>query len=394
MSEKPYTLPPMGEQSKFNKAKAVVVVIAVTIGLLMVMKIFKPEIEKKEAVNIVSSVETISVQAIDFTPPITTEGMVLPQTKINISAEVAGKVVFVADNFKNGGAFAKDEVLLKIDPVDYQLAITRAQANISSQQANLDLQQAKSDLAKKDWVKYGKKGKPNALNLNIPQVDSAKAALLGAKADLKLAQRNLDKTIVTAPFDGVMLSKGSDLGQFVSMGVALASVASTEVAEIRVSLSDEQLIMSGLVNFDQTQNVSVVITSEEIGSQQWQGKLASIEAQRDARTLFNYAIIEVILPFTQNVSALRFNTFVDVQFQGQTLESVYPISRSYMMLENKLKLLDSQSKLLIKSVEVVYSDDESFYVSGGLKDGDQVITTQLPGIKPGSLLNVVNQQEK
>lgn len=394
MSENSYTLPPMGESTKSNKAKAIIVVILVTVVLLMVMKMFKPEIEKKEFIEVVPIVETMSLQAISFTFPMKTEGMVLPKTRINISAEVAGKIIHVAENFKNGGVFEKDEVLLKIDPIDYQLAITRAKANIAAQQANLDLQQAKSDLARKDWAKYGKKGKPGALNLNIPQVDSAKAALLGAKADLKLALRNLEKTIITAPFEGVILSKNSDLGQFVTMGVTLAGVASTEMAEIRVSLSDEQLIMGGLSNFDQTQKVGVVVTSQEIGRQLWHGKLAAIEAQRDAKTLFNYGVVEVPLPFTQQDSALRFNTFVEVQFQGKTLESVFVLPRSFMMLNNKIKLLDSKSQLLIKSVNVVYSDNENFYISSGLNEGDQVITTQLPGIKSGSLLKIVEDQEK
>lgn len=395
MSEQNYRLPPMGEtqSNKSNMPKKilpVIVVLGAIVLLWVVMGLFKPEIEKKSDEKIVPAVETIQITAIDFIIPIKTEGMVLPKTKINISAEVLGKIVYVSDKFTNGGVFKEGDVLIKIDPVDYQLAITRAKANVAAQVANLDLQQAKSDLAKTDWKKYGKKGKPNALNLNLPQVASAKAALSGAKADLNLATRNLDKTIVKAPFNGVMLSKNVDLGQFVNIGVALAGVASTQVAEIRVSLSDEQLSMSGLDQFDSNSTIQVVIGSQEIPGQQWRGKVSAVEAQRDARTLFNYAVVQVELPFTQQASALRFNTFVEVAFKGKTLKDVFRLSRSYVMLNNRVKVLDDQSSLQIKSVEVVYSDEDNLYIANGLNEGDKIITTQLPSTQIGSKLNLEN----
>ncbi len=388
MSKQTHTLPPMGEEHKKKKSYIlpIVVVIAITVALLMLMKTLKPQEQKKDEDVVVTTVEVISIQPVDYTIPIQTEGMVLPQTSISFSAEIAGKIVNVADDFSNGGQFSKGEVLVEIDDNDYQLAITRAQANVANAKASLDLEQAKSDLARKDWVKYGKKGKPSALNLNLPQVASAHAALDGANADLKLAQRNLDKTKVVAPFDGVIFNKMADVGQFVSTGMALATIASTEVAEIRVALSDDQLVQSGLN--DSLDNVHVSISSEETQNVHWQGLVKQIEAQRDARTLMNYVVIEVEDPFMQQQMALRFNTFVAVEFPGMTLKGIYPLNREYMLLNNRIKVLDSDSKLSIKSVDIAYSDDDYFYLSQGLDKKDKVITTQLPSIKPGSQLKL------
>jgi RND family efflux transporter MFP subunit len=396
MSNQKYTLPPKQEaienSNKLKKVIPVIVVIAIVVSLWYLMSLLKPTIKKKEDTITVPVVTTIKISPLDFVIPIHAEGMVLPQTKINISSEVSGKIVYVSDKFSNGGSFDKDDILIKIDPMDYQLAITRAKASVAAQVANLDLEQAKSDLAKLDWKKYGKKGKANPLNLNLPQVASAKAALSGAKADLKIAQRNLNKTIIKAPFSGVILNKNVDLGQFVSLGTALASIASTEVSEIRVSLSDAQLRMSGLDDFSDDSDVNVSISSDETSQQSWFGKVAAVEAQRDARTLFNYTVVEIKEPFTQQAIPLRFNTFVEVEFDGKTLYSVIPLSRNYMMLNNKVKLLDSQSQLLIKTVEVAYSDDDYFYVSDGLSADDRVIITQLPGIKSGSKLKQSKEQ--
>jgi len=392
MSNQKHTLPPMGhkisnkKRKKANYILPIFIVIGITFALMVLMNKFKANEEKKHEGKIIPAVEVVSINPIDFVIPITSEGMVMPKTSISFSAEISGKIISVADNFSNGGQFIKGDVLVKIDSRDYELAIIRAQANVASAKAKLDLEQAKSDLARNDWKKYGKKGKPTALNLNLPQVDSAKAALDGAKADLNLAKRNLDKTKVVAPFDGVIFSKTADVGQFVSTGMSLATIASTEVAEIRVALTDVQLNQSGLNQ--SIENVWVDISSEETNEVIWQGKVKQIEAQRDARTLMNYMVIEVIHPFTQQATALRFNTFVSVEFAGNTLLGVYPINRQYMLLNNKVKILDSQLKLMIKPVEVIYSDDQMFYISNGLEMDDRIITTQLPNVKTGSQLKL------
>jgi RND family efflux transporter MFP subunit len=386
-------LPPMGDVAKTPQSNGfipVMVVLLVTAALIFVMFKLKPKEQKKEHSTFIPTVEVIQVRPIDYVVPIQSDGMVLPKTKINIAAEVSGKITFVAKNFRNGGAFGKGDVLLNIDPVDYELVIIRAKANVASQQANLDLQQAKSDLAKTDWKKYGKNSKANALNLNLPQVASAKAALSAARADLQLAQRDLEKTKIVAPFSGVILSKMVDLGQFVNLSTALASIASTEIAEIRMSLSDEQLQLSGLAQFDGSQNVAVKISSEEAQGLQWQGKIVSIEAQRDAKTLFNFAIIEVAQPFKQQNTPLRFNTFVNITLNGKTLHQVYPLERAYITLENNVHVFSPQAQLLDKKVDIIYADDAYKYISSGIDSDDKIITTGLSLIKVGDDLKLDN----
>ena len=368
----------------FGKIVPFLLVFAVTMALFMVMKRMKPEIDKKPAIAIVPTVSVTQIEPIDYAVPIISEGMVTPKTSIAFSSEISGQITAVSSRFVIGGQFQKGDVLISIDPKDYQLAITKAQANVSAQEANLDLEQAKSDLAKNDWQKYGKKGTPSALNLNLPQVASAKAALAGARADLLLARRNLEKASIIAPFDGVVLSKNVDVGQFVTMGTMLANIASIEVAEIRVALSDRQLIDGGF--YKRLSDISVNITSSEAQGNQWQGKVAQIEAQRDAQTLMNFVVIEVQRPFTQQNLPLRFNTFVDVHLTGRLLSGVFPVSRHLMTLDQQLNVLDESSRLQVHQVSLGHADDDMVYITEGLAAGDQVITTQLSGLPVGTLL--------
>ncbi|MCF6319022.1 MAG: efflux RND transporter periplasmic adaptor subunit [Proteobacteria bacterium] len=382
------TLQSTEQSNKVKPVLLVFLVLSVTAVLAFVMFMLMPNEQKKENIKIIPAVEVIQIQPIDYVVPIKSEGVALPKTQINLAAEVSGKINFVADGFINGGTFSQGDVLLKIDPRDYELAITRAKANVAAQLASLDLEQAKSDLAKNDWEKYGKKGKANALNLNLPQVASAKAALDGAKADLQLAKRNLEKTHITAPFSGVILNKMVDFGQFVGVGTSLVNVASTEIIQIRLSLSDQQLHNSDLDKFDGSQNISVKITSEELPNTHWLGKIVSIEAARDVQTLFNYVIVEINQPFTQQNTPLRFNTFVNATLNGITLYQVYPVERGNIMPGDKVKLLSPQSLLAHKKVEVIYADSEYKYISKGIDSDDRIITTGLSHIKVGDKLKL------
>lgn len=359
------------------------IVLVVLLALMAVMKSMKPVIEKKAEEVVIPMVQTIQLKPQDYLIPIISEGIVKPKAIVNLTAEVSGKITKISDAFANSGSFKKGDLLIQIDPSDFQLAITKAQANVSSQQANLELQQAKSDLAQKDWKKYGKKGKPSSLNLNLPQVKSAQAALAGAQADLKLAKRNLDKTQLLAPYDGVVLQRTVNIGQFVNVGTQIGQIASAEVAEVRVSLSDEQ------ISFIQKNNSSdqVTISSLEIGNTTWNGHIVNIESQRDARTLLNTAIINVPNPLTQNNIPLRFNSYVNIELKGNTLKNVFALSRNYIQLGDKVKVLDSDSKLQYRELEIAYSDSEFLYIKKGIKLNDEIITTQIPNLRQGSLLN-------
>lgn len=388
MSENNHIIEATGAKKK-KSLLPVIVVLAITVSLIVLMKMRKPEIAKKEDIQKIPTVKTLSIAPVDYTIPVNREGMVLPKIQISLASELSGKISYVAPEFANGGHFKKGDVLVRIDSRDYELAITKAKANVAAQQASLDLEQAKSDLARSDWKKYGKKGEPTALNLNIPQVDSAKAALAGARADLLLAQRNLEKTNIPAPFDGVILSKSVDVGQYVNPGMVLASIASVEVAEIRVALTDEQLHFSHLI--DMSDEVIVDISSDETEQSKWTGKVVEIEAQRDAKTLLNYVVINVDLPFSQNSTPLRFNTFVNVKFDGRKLQSVYPIDRNLVLLNDKINLLNKKSQLEIRPVEIVFADEEKYYISKGLSSDSKIITTKLSNIMEGSQLQLISK---
>ena len=89
---------------------------------------------------------------------VNTQGTVAPRTETILVSEVSGKVSSVSAAFVAGGFFRAGEVLLQIDPSDYQTALKRAEAALASRQARLADEQARSDQALRDWRNLGRTG--------------------------------------------------------------------------------------------------------------------------------------------------------------------------------------------------------------------------------------------
>ena len=169
------------------------------------------------------------------------QGTVEPRTTSTLVAQVGGRIVDVADAFAVGGLFRRGQVLVRIDPRDYELAVRDAEAAVAQARVQLEREQAEAELARRDWEELGDGGEPSALLLHKPQLAQARAALEAAQASVERARLNLERTRVSAPFDGRVRAKQADLGQSVAAGTPLADVFATEYAEVRLPVTKEDL---------------------------------------------------------------------------------------------------------------------------------------------------------
>ena len=79
------------------------------------------------------------------------QGTVQPRTRSTMLPEVSAKVIEVSPSFKPGGFFEKDEVLLKLDPVDYETAVVVSKAAMAQAESMLAEEQAKAEQARENW---------------------------------------------------------------------------------------------------------------------------------------------------------------------------------------------------------------------------------------------------
>ncbi|OUS31230.1 hypothetical protein A9Q99_04325 [Gammaproteobacteria bacterium 45_16_T64] len=368
-----------------NKALKVVLPIAAIIGALVVSALLfmsRPKVELKpvEIKQPLVSVTPVQSQALSI--PVVTRGTVTPGTEIQLTSEVSGQVRTVSNHFANGGFFKKGEVLVKVDPIEYEVNISRAKANVAkAKQAEL---QAHAEFKARSRVRGVKR---DAYASGKAQWDQAKSSLQAAKAELESAQLQKKRTIIKAPFDGRVRYKSVDVGQYIRPGVQLGTIYAVDVAEVRLPLSDRQL---GLVDVPlryqeaaEMEGTPVILKGQYGGkTYEWMGRVVRAEGGLDEKNRLLYVVAQIEDPYARDVNQpdrppLSAGTFVEAKIAGRYHESVFTIPRRALRNGNQLWLVDADKRLFRREVDVLYKGKDQIYVQGGLTNGEQVVLSQL-----------------
>ena len=182
-------------------------------------------------------------------------GSVTPRTETSLTGEVAGQIVEVFPQFVSGGFFKRGDLLVKIDDRTYRAEVKRSQAAVAAAETLITREQGLSDYALQDWRRLNPDKEATDLALRKPQLAEARANLQSALADLERKEGDLERTVVRAPYDGMIRQKLADVGQFVGAGTQLAVIFASDVAEIRLPLPDKDLpfverLSDGTSHFD------------------------------------------------------------------------------------------------------------------------------------------------
>lgn len=338
------------------------------------------------------------VESLNFA--VVSQGPVAPRTETTLVAEVSGQIVSVSSNFIAGGFFRKGEVLLQIDPSDYETALMSAQAGLAARKAQLADQKARSEQALKDWNNLGRQGQPSDLVLRKPQLAEAQAAVQAAEAELRRAERNLERTRIKVPYDGLVRNKMVDVGQFVSPGTPLGVTFAVDYAEIRLPLSSTDLAFLDLpsaTRLDRAHRVPVTLVSNtNADTREWQAEIVRTEGVVDERSRVVYAVAEVVDPYgvlgQSTQPQLRMGTFVSARIQGLRADDVVVLPRSVLQNDHTVLVANSDRKLEIREVEVLRAEPRLVYIASGLESGELVVTTSLDAPIPGTRLSITGEE--
>ena len=221
----------------------VLVVVLILFGFagLLTLNALKPPMEKKTAPVAMPLARTVTVHTDTISVPIEGQGTVHPLQEIQLVPQVGGKIVFISPALVDGGEYKKKDVLLKIDPADYNISVTLAEARVKDAESKYVLAEQESSVAKSDWYHLNPGQTPPPLVAKEPQLATAKANLAAQKAELERAKLNLSRTQLKAPFDGRVSQKKVDIGQYISPGQAVATLYSIEAAEIVLPMESNHL---------------------------------------------------------------------------------------------------------------------------------------------------------
>lgn len=372
--------------SKILKAGLPVVVVVLAIVAARAIISSKPEASRRPPATPALAVEATRVAPQAFEVIVSADGTVRPRTQSTLVPEVPGRIISISPNFRDGGFFEKGDVLLRIEPRDYELALATAEAQVAQASAALEQELALAEVVKNDWKQLGKTA-PD-LGLRKPQIAAARAALLSAQSQLERARVDLDRTTIRAPYAGRVLEQGADVGQFVTVGTVLARIYAVDYVEIRLPLSNRQLEFVDLPERyrddagKQAPQGPAVTIEAKVGSTayQWEGRLVRAEGAIDTQSRQLYVVAQVDDPYARGPEGrppLRIGQFVTARIRGRTLEDVFVVPRSALREGDSLLLVDADSRLEHRPVRVVWSDAQQAVIDSGLQDGDIVTLTGL-----------------
>ena len=232
---------------------ALIILLSAAAAFWMANQESVPELVKPEPPSML--VDVMRARANQVQISIEAQGSVTPRTQTVLVSEVSGLIIEVSPAFVAGGFFKKGDVLVQIDDRNYRADVKRAQASVATAQTLVTRERGLADYAESDW----ERAKPSLstsraasdLALRKPQLAEAIANLEFAEAELAKRLGDLDRTIIRAPYDGLVREKRADVGQFVAAGTQLALTFATDVAEIRLPLPDKELPYLDLSVLDQ-----------------------------------------------------------------------------------------------------------------------------------------------
>ena len=195
------------------------------------------------------------------------------------------------------------------------------------------------------------------------------------------ARRNLERTYIRLPYEGIVRSKESDLGQFVNPGTRLGVVFATDFAEVRLPLTDADLAFVDLPNTSDVTSTgsvegpSVILTAVQKGRPvKWAASIVRTEGVVDEKSRVTYAVARVADPYRLHADGeeLPVGTFVSAIIQGGAAENVVRVPRTLLRGSNELVFVDEENKLRIRSVGIVRADSRFVYIGEGAKSGDRI----------------------
>lgn len=332
----------------------------------------------------------VRVLAVDPAPVqlrVHAQGTVSPRTETQLVPEVAGNVVWMSPNLVAGGYFEEGETLLRIDGRDYVANVRRAEASLARAQADNEL--AQFELNRSEELYSRQLISRSDYEERIRAARVADTAVADAELVLQTARNDLDRTIMTAPFAGLVRSEQVDIGQFINRGNSIAEVYATDALEVRLPIADQQLAWLN-VPLDQRGEMppeaapAVRLTAEFAGRRHvWTGYLARTEAQIDPGSRMVYAIARVRPDDDEQVAAPPVGLFVQAEIEGIAEDDIVVLPRLALRDDNQVLVVDTENRLHFREVDIlrVYRDD--VYVSGGLERGERVNVSPLQTVVEG-----------
>jgi RND family efflux transporter MFP subunit len=290
-------------------------------------------------------------------------------------------------------------MLLKIDPIDFELRVRQRQTDVATAKAKLSLEMGQQSVAMREYELLGEtiSDANRDLVLRKPQLAQAEAALAAAQSELDLAELDLARTLVKAPFNSTIRARNVNEGMQVTTATALATVTGSDEYWVELTVPVHQLKWISIPrNGDETGSiVRLRSQSYAAGDAYREGTvlrlLPDLEPDgRLARLLVQVMDPLALLPENAGKPRMIIGDYVSAEIEGVGVPSAVALNRTFFRDGDQVWLMTPDKTLELRPVEVAFRNVDTLLVTSGLRAGEQVITTDLPAAVEGMALRTAD----
>ncbi|MEZ5935550.1 MAG: efflux RND transporter periplasmic adaptor subunit [Alphaproteobacteria bacterium] len=401
-----------------------VVLLAASLAGAGYLRATKPEVTPAPETETVWSVRAVTVERRDHQPILDLYGQLVAGREVTIRPKVAGEVIEASDKLREGGRFAEGEVMLRIDPFDYQAAIDdlRAQtaeaaarrdelsANRATEETMLVLDRDQRDLIRRDVERYERLSGSRAasekalddariaLSRQTGTVSQREQAIVMLEAKLaqqdaviarlsvaeRRARRDLADTTIKAPFAGVIADVGAERGQQLGLNDTVALLIDDRALEISFQLADAdfgRLWQSGLIG-------RKVTGRWKLGRSEFAlpATIARVVPTIDPAS--GGVTVYASLDDRHDDVPLRPGAFIEIEMQDRLYEDVVQLPASALFDQDTVYVI-ADSRLRAERVDLVSITGSDVLVRADIAEGTEILASRLAEVAPGLRVEVV-----
>jgi len=372
-------------------------------------------------------VDAVTVARADLRPTLTLYGEIVAGRSVDLRALVAGQVVSVSDQLVEGGRIAQGEELLRIDPFAFEGALVRANADLAETRARiaeLDARvlqeeaamsrareqltitereidrlrtltergaaperQLDDALLRLSQAESALEARESQLAVFEAQRDQLDAAIARLEFGVAQAQRNLDDTVLRAPFDALISAPQAEEGKIIGSNERIATLVATERLEARFSLSDSQY--ARLAADDEITGSDVMVIWRAGDSMLTREATVTRVAPQVADASFAaFAKIDIEDTALDDpaLDVLRPGTFIEVEMPDLLREDAILLPPDALYEDSVFLIVDDRLERM--PVTVLSFAAEGVIVAGDIPDGASVLASRLGAAASGQLVEV------
>ncbi len=312
---------------------------------------------------------------------VTMAGTVVPRIESTLGFRVAGKIV---ERLVDVGAVVQPgQVIARLDPADYRLAVDNARAALTS--ADADWQRAKADHERYQALRGTAAFMRQTLELRAATAATAEARVEQARSQLATAENNLAYTELHADAAGVVTAVLAEVGQVMAPGQGVAKVARTDELEILVGVPENRL-----ASMRQVPDASFELWSDK--GKKYAARLRELSPSADPGTRTYPARFSIV----ERPAFIGLGMTATLSFERNDLEPVanVPLSAIFQHgTQPAVWVVDPKTDTVaLRDVVITRWRDDTAAIVSGVKEGELVATAGVHKLEPGEKVRLLQQQ--